>query len=211
MGGFKYGEKEPTEECGHCGGEAYAEFCDVGVGMVQMSPFHCGDCGATLSPLLKDGTYADGWVAAATASERGERVTGYYLTHKGHVIEMTFSEGHLEFNERTRTSTSGRLAQGWVRITNLEGFAIDLPGHMANKTKRVLSRVLKEIEDGQRWGTAYVLQSGDEFGREMTRAEIMSAVSALPGVSEESNSPHGEDAREAIPTANGAPGGLFRR
>jgi hypothetical protein len=107
-------------------------------------------------------------------------VTGFYITHTGFVIEMTFDEGHLEFNERTRTSTSARLGQGWTRITNLEGFAIDLPPTMSLKARRALSATLKHIDAVYTWGTAYVVQSGDDFGREMTRSEIMHVVSKLP-------------------------------
>ncbi|MCS4089193.1 hypothetical protein [Rhizobium sp. BK176] len=180
MGGYCYGEAEPAEECGLCGGDAYAEFCDVGVGMVQISPYHCGDCGSSLSPLLPDGSYANGWVPPPTASERGARVTGYYITHVGHVIEMTFDEGHLEFDQRTGHTTSGRLYQGWVRITNLEGFAIDLPPAMSLKTRRSLAKIVKDIDTTQNWGVAYVMQSGSDRGQEMTRAQIMSVASRLP-------------------------------
>jgi hypothetical protein len=192
MTGYSYSESEPTEECGLCSGTAYAEFCDVGVGMVQMAPYHCGDCGAELSPLGPDGKHLDGWVPARPASERGERVTGYYITHQGSAIEMTFDQGHREFNERTRTSTSSRLARGWVRITNLEGFAIDLPSAMTGKTRRTLARLLKEIAEADQWGTAYVFAGSGHPGGEMTRLEIMTLVSSLPLTASDAAPPIGD-------------------
>lgn len=37
----------PDEPCPYCGTMTQAEFCDVGVGMVQVSPYHCHECQAT--------------------------------------------------------------------------------------------------------------------------------------------------------------------
>ncbi len=31
--------------CPRCGGKTDAEYCDVGVGYVQIEPYHCDDCG----------------------------------------------------------------------------------------------------------------------------------------------------------------------
>jgi hypothetical protein len=37
----------PVEDCPYCGEEeCEAEWCDVGVGYVQMGPYHCTSCGA---------------------------------------------------------------------------------------------------------------------------------------------------------------------
>lgn len=52
MTGYCYGEPELTAECGCCGGEARAEWCDVGVGNVQITPFQCLDCDAVLDPIV---------------------------------------------------------------------------------------------------------------------------------------------------------------
>lgn len=38
---------EPTEKCPYCGTECTADWCDVGVGMVQCGPFYCQNCGAS--------------------------------------------------------------------------------------------------------------------------------------------------------------------
>lgn len=180
MGGYCYGESEPTEECGLCGGEAFAEFCDVGVGMVQMSPYHCMGCGASLNPRLSNGEYADGWMMPEQPSERGEKVTGYYITPSGHRFEMTFHDGHQEFNYRIRTTTSALLSRGWVRITNLEGFAVDLPPHMSKPTRRALKKTLEDLDNERRWGNPYVLASGADHGEEMDWRAVMSLVSRLP-------------------------------
>lgn len=179
MSGYCYGEASPTEECGLCGSDAHAEFCDVGVGMVQISPYHCMGCGAELNPLGPDGDHLPGWVLSRP-SERGERVTGYYITHIGGVIEMTFDDDHDAFNARMGTTTSRLLMDGWVRITKLEGYAIDLPTFMSAKTRRALSRVMKQIEAADDMGDPYVKVQGHEFGNEMPRQAVMSAVSRLP-------------------------------
>lgn len=34
-------------ECPYCNGKAYAEFVDVGVGEVQVTPYQCQECGAS--------------------------------------------------------------------------------------------------------------------------------------------------------------------
>ncbi|MNU37789.1 hypothetical protein D3C71_264470 [compost metagenome] len=179
MSGYTYGEQVPIEECGLCGGHARAEFCDVGVGMVQIEPFHCLDCGAELNPLV-NGEYLPGWVLPAPPSSRGERVTGYYITSKGTPLEMTFDDDHDAFNRRAGTSTSELLWRGWIRITLLEGYAIDLPQFMSTKARRTLGRVLKTIEAESEMGDPYVRMQGEDFGSEMPRPSIMSLVSRLP-------------------------------
>ncbi len=179
MSGYAYGEQIPTEECGLCGGHARAEFCDVGVGMVQIEPFHCLDCGAELNPLV-NGEYLSGWVLPPSPSSRGERVTGYYITSKGTPIEMTFEDDHDSFNRRAGTSTSELLWRGWIRITKLEGYAIDLPRFMTTKARRALGRVMKTIEAEDEMGDPYVKMQGEDFGAEMPRSSVMSLVSRLP-------------------------------
>lgn len=179
MSGYRYEDEQPVEECGLCGSEAHAEFCDVGVGRVQISPFHCFGCGAELEPLGANGEHLSGW-HLIRPSDRGERVTGYYITHVGGVLEMTFDDDHDAFNRRMGTSTSRLLLDGWVRITKMEGYAIDLPTFMSAKTRRALARVMKDIETGDDLGDPYVRTHGHDFGSEMTRLSLMSAVSRLP-------------------------------
>ncbi|NTF17691.1 hypothetical protein G6L37_04710 [Agrobacterium rubi] len=107
-------------------------------------------------------------------------MTGYYITHVGGVIEMTFDDDHDAFNRRIGTTTSRLLMDGWVRITKLEGYALDLPPFMTAKTRRALSKVLKQIEDTDEMGDPYVKLHGNQFGNEMPRQSVMSAVSRLP-------------------------------
>jgi hypothetical protein len=180
MSGYCYGEATPVEECGLCGGPAYAEFCDVGVGMVQIEPFHCIGCGGELNPLGPDGRHMPGWQLPRPPSSRGERVTGYYISHLGGILEMTFDNDHDAFNRRAETTTSRLLMDGWVRITKLEGYAMDLPRFMTTKTRRALGSILKTIEDEGDMGDPYVKMSGDNFGAEMPRQTVMSLVSRLP-------------------------------
>lgn len=181
-GGYVYGESEPVEECGCCGGEARAEFCDVGVGYAQVSEFMCTECGAfPQERQAADGTWTCDWVRPPSPSERGEHVTGYLVRENGTVFETTFDEDHAVLYARMRTSLSALLSRGAARITNLEGYAIDLPASMPAKAKRALGRVVKEIgrrEEG--WGLPYVMARGWERGQEMTVAELMAEVSRLP-------------------------------
>lgn len=37
----------PPTECPYCGNECEADWCDVGVGMVQCGPYHCEKCSAS--------------------------------------------------------------------------------------------------------------------------------------------------------------------
>jgi hypothetical protein len=47
MGGYAYGQHEPTEPCPYCGTICCADFVDIGVGFQQCGPFHCDNCGAS--------------------------------------------------------------------------------------------------------------------------------------------------------------------
>jgi len=172
MGGYCYGEPEPVEDCPCCGGEAFAEYCDVGVGMVQIEPFRCSVCGAIES------MQNPGWEVPPKPSELGQEVTGYFINEKGYVFETTFRNGHAELFAAMKSSWPAQRAKGCVRITCLEGYAIDLPPFMTDATRRALSKTLKEI--GERWGLAYVVEAGEIFGGMRTRSRIMSIVSRLP-------------------------------
>ncbi|MCM3030351.1 MULTISPECIES: hypothetical protein [unclassified Niallia] len=51
---------EPTKECPYCKNDMYADFVDVGVGMVQCGPYHCNNCNASeIGPELHDWYYKD--------------------------------------------------------------------------------------------------------------------------------------------------------
>lgn len=173
-GGYAYGDPEPVEECGCCGGEARAEHCDVGIGYAQISEFVCVQCGA--SPEWNGGAMV--WVEPDLPSGLGQRVTGYHITASGHVFETTFDQDHEVLYRRMRTSRSEQVSGGAVRITNLEGFAVDLPPFMSARAKRALSRVLKKADWS--WGDPYVMRWGENRGEEMTRSALATAVSLLP-------------------------------
>jgi len=180
-GGYCYGEVEPREACGCCGGEARAEFCDVGVGYVQVSEFACTECGASPEHRRSaTGEWIVEWIRPPSPSECGMRVTGYLVRENGNVFETTFDEDHQVLYARMNTSLSGLLSRGAARITNLEGYAIDLPAFMPAKAKRAFGRVVKQIDAEGRWGLPYVKMAASTFGREMTRAELMAEVAGLP-------------------------------
>ncbi len=67
MNGHAYGEAAPTQQCPYCGHHCSADFVDIGVGMQQCGPYHCG-CGAS-----EIGTFD----APRELSER-EKETGWY-------------------------------------------------------------------------------------------------------------------------------------
>lgn len=55
MGGYPYGEHQPTEKCPYCGTRCDADFVDIGVGYQQCGPYHCEACGASeIGPNDKD-------------------------------------------------------------------------------------------------------------------------------------------------------------
>lgn len=174
MGGYAYGESPPVTECGRCGGEAHAEYCDVGVGYVQASEFMCSSCGAV--PIREEGHTV--WKSPPSPTVRGEAVTGYVVTAEGFVIETTFDHDHEWLFRRMGTNRSRLVSDGGVRITNLEGFAIDLPPFMSRRARRALARVLKAADWS--WGDPYVLPWGADRGREMSRGELAAFVSRLP-------------------------------
>lgn len=177
MSGYLAGDPEPTAECGCCGGEAVAQWCGVEVGMIQIAPFRCMDCGAQLDPIV-DAERVTGWVPADEPAEA--RITGYYVNDRGGVISMTFDQGHAEYNDMMGTTTGGLLHRGWVRITNLEGYAIDLPPLMTARTRRALSELLARIEDERGWGVPYMKAMDEDRGREAHWTEVMAVVSRLP-------------------------------
>lgn len=52
--GYKYGEPEPKEKCPYCNTPCYADFCDVGAGMMQVGPYYCEKCGASEAGAYED-------------------------------------------------------------------------------------------------------------------------------------------------------------
>ena len=70
----------PLEKCPYCGNqECHAEWCDVGVGYVQMGPYYCEACGAMeMGPNDED----------RPLSER-EKKTGWY--EPGHLPDTVSS------------------------------------------------------------------------------------------------------------------------
>jgi len=69
MSGYNYSEGRPRVNCPYCGRECEAEYVDVGVGMVQVTPHACADCFA-----IEIGPY-DKIDRALTAREKE---TGWY-------------------------------------------------------------------------------------------------------------------------------------
>jgi len=55
MGGYRYGDHEPTEACPYCETICRADFVDIGVGMQQCGPYHCDNCHASeIGPYDED-------------------------------------------------------------------------------------------------------------------------------------------------------------
>lgn len=47
MSGYCYGQEQPVTPCPYCDTPCDADFCDVGVGLVQCGPYYCQQCGAS--------------------------------------------------------------------------------------------------------------------------------------------------------------------
>lgn len=59
----------PPQPCPYCGEECQADWCDVGVGMVQVGPYVCMNCRASEASAYGDGSQRPDYDAA----------TGWYL------------------------------------------------------------------------------------------------------------------------------------
>lgn len=88
MDGHKYGEAAPTRECPYCGHHCSADFVDIGIGMQQCGPYHCG-CGACeIGPFDAERTLSEreketGWYAPGQPPSDTANVIG------GHVVSST--------------------------------------------------------------------------------------------------------------------------
>ncbi len=200
MSGYAYGDSQPVEECPCCGDEAHAEFCDIGVGFQQISPYHCFGCGATEGegpPFNPDGTRSHGWSVPPRPSERGETVTGHYVNPKGHVFETTWKDGHAEFVRRRGTSQDALRHDGWIRVTNLEGFAISLPRFVTPAAARALREVVEGVQ--ARWGLPWVTTWDDQRGREMSLPGLMATIARVPREAPLPEVPPAQEEMEAAP------------
>lgn len=100
MGGYAYGDHEPTEPCPYCGTICRADFVDVGVGFTQCGPYHCDRCGASEigpydkeRPLSEDekrtGWYAPGAEPGSTANVIGGRIVSHVQARAAYQAEFT--------------------------------------------------------------------------------------------------------------------------
>lgn len=81
----------PVETCPYCGAEeCEAEWCDVGVGYVQMGPFHCEACGA-----FSIGAYDK------TKPTKEERECGWYKPDRGTLPDTVSTIGGRIIDSKT--------------------------------------------------------------------------------------------------------------
>ena len=77
---------EETRDCPYCGTPCDADFCDVGVGMIQCGPYHCFGCGASeigpydeyINPFLDRILPDDRDLNKGRVLTREENNTGWY-------------------------------------------------------------------------------------------------------------------------------------
>lgn len=81
MDGHTYGEAAPTRECPYCRHRCSADFVDIGVGMQQCGPYHCG-CGAS-----EIGAFDAERDLSAREKETGWYEPGHPPSDKANVIE----------------------------------------------------------------------------------------------------------------------------
>lgn len=79
----------PEEPCPYCGEMCDADWCDVGVGMVQSGPYHCLNCEASeMGPydearVLSEAEEAMGWYApGAKPGSSANVIDGKIVGHK---------------------------------------------------------------------------------------------------------------------------------
>lgn len=125
MGGYCYGEHEPTEKCPYCGTVCRADFVDIGVGMTQCGPFHCEACGASEigaydqpRPLSDDerkkGWYGPGAEPGSTANMIGGRIVSHVQARRTYQDEfagnpMWFDKDYVDdwWSKNRETPTQG--------------------------------------------------------------------------------------------------------
>lgn len=100
----------PPTDCPYCGAECEADWCDVGVGMVQCGPYHCEKCLASEAgpyddyQSRKDYDPEFGWYlpcspAGSTANVDGE---GNVITHieADDIYRATYGVGPRRWTNR---------------------------------------------------------------------------------------------------------------
>ena len=93
MIGHGYREATPTRECPYCGHHCSADFVDIGVGMQQCGPYHCG-CGAS-----EIGAFD----APRDLSDR-EKATGWYAPGEPPSDKANVIDGHVVSSEVMRAA-----------------------------------------------------------------------------------------------------------
>lgn len=101
MSGYTYGEPEPKVPCPYCGEKCSADFCDVGVGMVQVGPYNCSQCRAS-----EAGAYED-----AESREDYDPQTGWYTPESppGSTANVDAEGNHISWQ---KADTNYREAHG---------------------------------------------------------------------------------------------------
>lgn len=118
MGGYVYGDHEPTERCPYCKAICRADFVDVGVGFQQCGPYHCVECGASeigpfdeerpLTELEKDtGWYAPDTKPGSSANVIGGRIVSHVEARRAYRDEFT---GNPLWNDK------GYVDDWWARL-----------------------------------------------------------------------------------------------
>ena len=88
------------EPCPYCNTPCEADWCDVGVGLVQCGPFHCESCGASeIGPYDKErplsveekrtGWYAPGAEPGSSANVIGGKIVGHQEMLETYKAEFT--------------------------------------------------------------------------------------------------------------------------
>ncbi len=106
----------PDEPCPYCGEICSAEFVDVGVGMVQCTPYHCHGCnatemgpGTTPSRPLTDDEKRTGWtIAELEPTALQQRVRNMFAD----VIDADFMDAS---NHNARCKCA-KCLQWWVQM-----------------------------------------------------------------------------------------------
>lgn len=117
-GDHTYGEPEPTVRCPYCGTDTHADFCDVGVGMIQCGPYHCEAClaseigGYDKPRPLTDEEKRTGWYAPQSEPGSSANVIG------GTIVDHQTMNGlyRLRFKGSPDYEVPGRVEEWWSSV-----------------------------------------------------------------------------------------------
>lgn len=109
----------PSEPCPYCGETCEADWCDIGIGVVQCGPYHCISCGASeIGPNDKErdltererkaGWYAPGTDPGSSANVIGGKIVSHHEAKAAYHARFSGPEGNADW------ATPGVVDEWWT-------------------------------------------------------------------------------------------------